>query len=114
MELNYQVKQVSRSLIFEYSGKIGIKEAQEFTESLKEEVEKHSDYLEIAIDCSSVLFIDSSGMGELINLYRWFKQKEKFFCVIGLSQELKTIIRLAKLNNLIPIFSKEEYHKRLG
>ncbi|MEM7184546.1 MAG: STAS domain-containing protein [Spirochaetota bacterium] len=114
MELNYKVKRVSRSLIFEYSGKIGIKEAQVFTESVKEEVNQNPNYEEVAIDCSAVLFIDSSGMGELINLYRWFHEKEKFFCVIGLSSELRTIIRLAKLNNLIPIFSKEEYKKRLG
>ena len=67
----------------------------------------------ILIDLSLVNYIDSSGVACLVEGYQIAKKQSLKFGLIGVSDAAMSVLKLARLDQVFPIYnSKEEYEKK--
>ena len=57
----------------------------------------------IVINCDNVKFIDSSGLGLIVSIYKTLKKLEKKFALTALSDKTMEIFTLTKLDNILTI-----------
>ncbi len=78
----------------------------EDTTKLKGFVEKYIEDAEIEgiiINCENVSFIDSSGLGLIVSIYKTLKKMEKKFALTSLADRTMEIFTLTKLDNILTI-----------
>jgi anti-sigma B factor antagonist len=51
-----------------------------------------------------VSFIDSAGIGALVETYRCLDSHGKSLCLINLQSNLKRVLEISEIENLFPIF----------
>ena len=62
----------------------------------------------IIINCEKVNFIDSSGLGLIVSIYKTLKKMEKKFAISSLSDRTMEIFTLTKLDNILTITGNDE------
>lgn len=68
-------------------------------------------HTKIAIDLSEVHFIDSSGLGILLNFAKKQKQKGGFLCLYNYKDDVKELLDIVDLGDFIPVFKTYESMK---
>ena len=61
----------------------------------------------IALDLSSVTFIDGSGLGVLISIHKQVRNVGGYLQIVGLQGEVKELFRLTELDKLLEIESNK-------
>lgn len=83
----------------------------EDTAKLKEHVElfiEDTTLNGIIIDCGKVKFIDSSGLGLIVSIYKTLNQMQKKFALAALSERTMEIFTLTKLDKILTITESPE------
>lgn len=60
--------------------------------------------LKVAIDLSNVGFIDSSGVGLLMNFGKRQKENNGYLCLYNYSDEIKELLDFVEMGNFIPVY----------
>ena len=82
----------------------GVNEAKEF---LKPHVE--SDEIKgIVINFEKVNFIDSSGIGLIVSVFKTMQERSGSFAITNLSKKNEEIFTITRLNKILNIFPTEE------
>lgn len=68
----------------------------------------------ICLDASGLEFIDSSGIGDLLKLKMEAAKNQKQICIFGLHDAVLKSFKIAKLDSVFEILSKEEYQNRFS
>ena len=89
-------------LIVELNGEINILEVNDLKENIKEKIIEFNSK-EIIIDLKEVPFMDSSGLGMLISLFKFANEKKGKIIYTGLSAYLIKILGFAKLDKIFMI-----------
>ncbi len=100
--MNLVDKREDNYLILLVTGNIVLED----TTKLKERVEQYIEDTTIAgiiINCENVKFIDSSGLGLIVSIYKTLKKLEKQFALSSLSDRTMEIFTLTKLDNILTI-----------
>lgn len=95
-------KREGKHLILSVSGNIVLED----TTKLKEHIEQYIEDASISgiiINCENVKFIDSSGLGLIVSIYKTLKKMEKQFALTSLSDRTMEIFTLTKLDNILMI-----------
>jgi anti-sigma B factor antagonist len=58
----------------------------------------------LILDLAGVTFIDSTGLGTIIEYFRDASRYSGLLCLTGLNDELKNIFAMVRLDGTIPIF----------
>ncbi|MCA3005031.1 MAG: STAS domain-containing protein [Planctomycetaceae bacterium] len=64
--------------------------------------------VKVVVDLSGVPYMDSSGLATLIAAMLAAKKSHGEFAVCGLSERVRTIVQLAKLDRILPIVASLE------
>ncbi|HOT45693.1 MAG TPA: STAS domain-containing protein [Spirochaetota bacterium] len=80
------------------------------SKDIRDEIFKyiHTKTKSIILDLKDVSFIDSAGMGLLINLNREMSNNNGTLGLLNLSEDVFSLIKLATLDTIIPIYTSEE------
>lgn len=100
--MNLFDKRVDQYMILSVTGNIVLED----TTKLKEHVEQFIEDTAIAgiiINCENVKFIDSSGLGLIVSIYKTLKKMDKRFALTALSDRTMEIFTLTKLDNILTI-----------
>ncbi len=62
----------------------------------------------IIINCKNIEYIDSSGLGLIVSIYKNLKRKDKYFALSALSRKTKEIFLLTRLNEILVIADTDE------
>ena len=79
--------------------------AQEFTEEFSSLVSGSSS---VVIDMSSVQFVDSSGLGAILNLVRDIHEQGGKIAIFGSQPSVKVLFRMVRLSNLVTILDSHD------
>ncbi len=93
-EDNYLILSVKGNIVLEDTTKL-----KEFVEQYIEDATIEG----IIINCENVKFIDSSGLGLIVSIYKTLKKLEKHFALSSLSDRTMEIFTLTKLDNILTI-----------
>lgn len=95
-------EKTDQSLIFGFTGQLDAYSDKQFSDFIAEHMQRVS--LPLIIDLSRIDFIDSSGLGALVQLVKIFKESGTAFAVIGNARVVQTVklVRLEAFLNLQP------------
>lgn len=83
----------------------------EDTAKLKETVEvfvENADLAGIIINCENVSFIDSSGLGLIVSIYKTLLKRERKFALTNLNDRTREIFILTKLDKILTLTETDE------
>ncbi len=75
-------------------------------------VNKNKERLNIALEFGEVDFIDSSGIGSIINILTNLKSTNGKLICYNLTDDIFSIFKMAKLNSFLQIITKREFNRK--
>ncbi len=105
METNTQLVDNIRIVFLE--GNIVLEESSELRERLEPYIEE-SNADGIILNCEKVSYIDSSGLGLIVSIYKTLIKANKKFALSGLSKKNEDVFILTKLNNVLTIAETDQ------
>lgn len=85
------------------NGKLSLETAHNFIQTLRPESAAH-----LILDMSGVSFLDSAGVGALVQLFVHRRIAGKSFALAALTQQGNAVIQVAGLTKLLPIHASVE------
>jgi anti-sigma B factor antagonist len=105
--VNLELKKLPASdashLVTRLTGKLSLETVHNFIQTLRPEPAA-----QLILDLSGVSFLDSAGVGALVQLFVHRRNLGKSFALTGLSRQSSAVIQVAGLNKLLPIHSSVE------
>jgi anti-sigma B factor antagonist len=90
-------------LVARLNGKLGLETVHNFIQTLRPEPAAH-----LILDMSGVSFLDSAGVGALVQLFVHRRNAGKTFALAGLTKQGNAVIQVAGLTKLLPIHASVE------
>lgn len=89
--------------VLQVSGEINISTSPELRKLFERQSAKR-----VVVDLQSVSYVDSSGLATLVEMLKRMKLQGGFFGLTGLSDRVKSLFEITKLDKLFPIFATQE------
>ena len=90
-------------VVFQVNGEINISTSQELKKLFEKQPAK-----KIAVDLKNVTYIDSSGLATLVELLKRVKTQTGSLALAGLSDKVKSLFEITKLDKLFLILPNQE------
>lgn len=87
-------------------GILGQTQAKQFRQEVSDLLD--AGVIEILIDFGQVTFMDSAGLGALINVLKTVRAADRVLSLCSLRQEVKMLLELADVVQFFTIFSDQE------
>ena len=89
--------------VMRLNGKLSLETVHNFIQTLRPEPAVH-----LILDLGGVLFLDSAGVGALVQLFVHRRNQGQTFALTGLTVQSSAVIQVAGLNRLLPIHASVE------
>lgn len=89
--------------VIRLSGKLSLETVNEFLRTMRAEPAP-----QLLLDMSSVSFLDSAGVGALVQIYVHRRNTGKSFGLAALTQQGSSVMQVAGLTKLLPIYGSVE------
>jgi anti-anti-sigma factor len=103
LQLERQPGSDAAHLVIRLDGKLSLETVHNFIQTLRPEGAGR-----LILDLSGVSFLDSAGVGALVQLFVHRRNQGKTFGLTGLSKQSSAVIQVAGLNKLLPIHASVE------
>jgi anti-sigma B factor antagonist len=90
-------------LVTRLSGRLSLETVHNFIQTLRPEPAAH-----LILDMSGVSFLDSAGVGALVQLFVHRRNKGQTFALSGLTKQGNAVMQVAGLTKLLPIHATVE------
>ncbi|MGM0437713.1 MAG: anti-sigma factor antagonist [Bacillota bacterium] len=99
--------------IMKFNGEIVFENSNELKEKAKGKM-KETDYQNLIMDFKDVSFIDSSGIGFVLSLFKFLREKEGELAIANANEKIKKSFEITKISQIIEIFdSVDEAYNQL-
>lgn len=89
-------------LIFKLSGEMDALACVQMRPSLEQIINtKHSN--NVILDLSQVSFLDSSGIGAIVFLYKRLKAQDRTLVIVGVQGQPQELMKLLRIDSAIPV-----------
>ncbi|MCZ7408151.1 STAS domain-containing protein [Parvimonas micra] len=99
MELKVDLRQEGEKLFVDLQGDLDINSNKEF----KEKVNSVQGVKKIIVNCENLSYIDSTGLGAFISIYKHIKEKGEKLVITGLKPHIKKIFLITDLDKVFEI-----------
>lgn len=99
MELKVDLKKDGELLFVDLQGDLDINSNKEF----KEKVNSVQGIKKIIVNCENLSYIDSTGLGAFISIYKNIKEKGEKLVITGLKPHIKKIFLITDLDKFFEI-----------
>ena len=99
MELKVDLKKDGELLFVDLQGDLDINSNKEF----KEKVNSVQGVKKIIVNCENLSYIDSTGLGAFISIYKHIKEKGEKIVITGLKPHIKKIFLITDLDKVFEI-----------
>jgi len=97
--MEIEKKELDDSIVLVFNSDIEVSGMKKMKEELLTTVENNDK--DIVIDLSKVNYLDSSGIGVLINISKILKGKGKSLKLINVTEQISRILELSSLNEVL-------------
>ncbi len=101
LRVKTQFEANSESWIFEIAGELDLETSTNFKDILNDSLDEKM--ANIVLDCTELSFIDSTGLGILINTYKKIKEHNYIINVKNPKQNVNKLLNITGLNKLFEI-----------
>lgn len=99
MELKVDLRKEEETLFVDLQGDLDISSNKE----LKEKVNSVEGVKKIIINCENLSYVDSTGLGAFISIYKHIKEKGEGLVIRGLKPHIKKIFLITDLDKVFEI-----------
>ena len=86
-------------IVMRLDGKLSLETVHNFVQTLRPEPASH-----LILDMSGVSFLDSAGVGALVQIFVHRRSKGQTFTLTGLTKQGNAVMQVAGLTKLLPIY----------
>ena len=98
LDLELQAGSNSSQIVMRLNGKLSLETVHNFIQTLRPEPAAH-----LILDMGGVSFLDSAGVGALVQLFVHRRNQGQTFALTGLTKQSNAVIQVAGLTKLLPI-----------
>ncbi|HKL75159.1 MAG TPA: STAS domain-containing protein [Halanaerobiales bacterium] len=99
--------------IMKFNGEIVFENSNELKETAKEKI-RETEYQNLIMDFEDVSFIDSSGIGFILSLFKFLREREGGLVIANANEKIKKSFNITKISQIINIFdSVDEAYNNL-
>ena len=99
MELKVDLRREEETLFVDLQGDLDINSNKE----LKEKVNSVEGVKKIIVNCENLSYVDSTGLGAFISIYKNIKEKGEELVITGLKPHIKKIFLITDLDKVFEI-----------
>jgi anti-anti-sigma factor len=103
LDLEKQAESNSSHFVMRLNGKLALETVHDFIQTLRPEPAAH-----LVLDLGGVSFLDSAGVGALVQLFVHRRIQGQSFSLTGLTKQSSAVIQVAGLSKLLPIHGSVE------
>ena len=103
LDLEKQPGSDGNQIVMRLDGKLSLETVHNFIQTLRPEPAAH-----LILDMGGVSFLDSAGVGALVQLFVYRRNQGQTFALTGLTVQSSAVIQVAGLNRLLPIHASVE------
>ena len=103
LELERAAGPDAERLVLQLKGKLSLETVHNFVQTARPEKATH-----LVVNMSEVSFLDSAGVGALVQLFVHRRGLGKSFALAGLSKQSQAVMEVAGLTKLLPIHNSVE------
>ncbi|SRR5216683_7027285 len=103
LDLEKQSGSDGSQMVMRLKGKLSLETVHNFIQTLRPEAAAH-----LILDLGGVSFLDSAGVGALVQLFVHRRNHGQTFALTGLTTQSSAVIQVAGLNRLLPIHASVE------
>lgn len=100
------IEKDASNLIIKLKGPLDLHTAQDFKEQVKKQLSKKIN--NIVLDLEIIDFIDSSGIGAILSLYKKIENKGGKIVIINMSPTLKRIFEVSGILKIIEAYTSRQ------
>lgn len=94
--------------ILKFDGEIIFDNSNQLKEEAKKLLDQKQEVDTLIIDLSKVDYIDSSGVGVILSLFKFMREKDGSLAVAEPNEKIKRVFDVTKLAEIIPIYANLE------
>ncbi len=98
LDLEKQAGSNTSQMVIRLNGKLSLETVHNFIQTLRPEPAAH-----LILDLGGVSFLDSAGVGALVQLFVHRRSQGQTFSLTGLTRQSSAVIQVAGLTKLLPI-----------
>ncbi len=96
--------------VMRLSGRLGLDTVQDFLKSVRGTGDRV-----IILDCGELSYIDSAGVGSLVQTFASFKKSQRQLALTGVNDRVRAVLEVTRVHSLIPSYpSVAEAEEKLG
>lgn len=103
LDLEKQPNSTGNQTVMRLSGKLSLETVHNFVQTLRAEPAAH-----LILDLGGVSFLDSAGVGALVQIFVHRRNQGQTFALTGLTKQCYAVIQVAGLTKLLPIHATVE------
>lgn len=103
--MNYKIEENSGFAIVHLEGEVDLSRSPAARRAILDCLQEHRNVL---VDLTAVSYIDSSGVASLVEGFQVSRRMSLDFALIGVSDAALSVLRLARLDQVFPIFASLE------
>ena len=103
LDLEKQTSSNGNQMVLRMTSKLSLETVHNFVQTLRPEPAAH-----LILDLSGVTFLDSAGVGALVQLFVHRRSNGKTFALTGLTTQSNAVMQVAGLTKLLPIHATLE------
>ena len=103
LDLEKQPSDDGSRMVIRLNGKLSLETVHNFVQTLRPEPATH-----LIVDLGGVSFLDSAGVGALVQIFVHRRSLGQTFTLTGLSKQSGAVIQVAGLTKLLPIHASVE------
>jgi len=103
LDLEKQTESNGKQIVMRLNGKLSLETVHNFVQTLRPEPAAH-----LILDLGGVSFLDSAGVGALVQLFVHRRNQGQTFALTGMTKQSSAVIQVAGLTKLLPVYPSVE------
>lgn len=98
----------AENAILKFEGEIVFDNSNEIKEESKKILSRKYEVENLIIDLSRVDYLDSSGVGVVLSLFKFMRERDGSLAVAEANEKIKRVFDVTKIGEIIPVYEKLE------
>lgn len=91
--------------LIKFEGEVNFENSNQLKEKVKAKLKANKEINILIIDLAQVSYLDSSGVGLLLSLFKFMKKRDGSLKVVNPNSKLKRVFDVTKMREIIPVFT---------
>ncbi|ADO76575.1 STAS domain-containing protein [Halanaerobium praevalens] len=91
--------------VIKFEGEVNFENSNQLKEKVKAELITNEEVDVLIIDLAQVSYLDSSGVGLLLSLFKFMQKRDGSLKVVNPNAKLKRVFDVTKMREIIPVFT---------